>query len=387
MSTWRDTTLGDLESESNGTIQTGPFGSQLHASDYSNEGIPVVMPTNINDLRVDPTGIVRVGDDHVDRLSRHKLRPGDIVYSRRGDVEKCALITDREAGWLCGTGCLLVRVAGPTVDARFLAYALSTSATRTWISQHAVGATMANLNTSILREVPVSLPGVETQRAIAATLGALDRKVESNQRAITVAEALGDALIARVPRSPKRLVDIATLTMGSSPPGSSFSEESEGLPFYQGVRDFGTRFPRRRVWTNKPVRTAEPDDTLVSVRAPVGQLNRASELCCIGRGVASVRSLWPSTVYYALRSASDLWKPFQQEGTVFGSINRADLASAELLWPVTTEADAIEDQLSSLDRLVASLVREIHALIVLRDTLLSKLFASRTCVTDDAIAL
>ncbi len=161
---WREVTLGTLEAESHGVIQTGPFGSQLHASDYSADGTPVVMPTNIRDLRIWTDGIARVSDEHVERLARHRLRAGDIVYSRRGDVEKCALVTDDQAGWLCGTGCLLVRVQGPTVDARCLAYLLSLPSTRAWISQHAVGATMPNLNTGILREVPVVLPLIGEQR-------------------------------------------------------------------------------------------------------------------------------------------------------------------------------------------------------------------------------
>lgn len=192
--TWREVTLGDLESESGGTIQTGPFGSQLHASDHSNVGTPVVMPTNIRDLRISTDGIARVRPDHVERLSRHKLRTGDIVYSRRGDVEKCALVAAEQDGWLCGTGCLLVRLDGPTVDARFLAYALSLPETRGWISQHAVGATMANLNTGVLREVPVSLPPVGVQRSIAGTLGALDDKIESNRLVVKHAHDLLDAI-------------------------------------------------------------------------------------------------------------------------------------------------------------------------------------------------
>ena len=187
---WRDVTLGDLEQDSGGTIQTGPFGSQLHMSDYSDAGTPVVMPTNIRDLRISTNGIARVSQEHVERLARHRLRAGDIVYSRRGDVEKCALITHEQAGWLCGTGCLLVRVGGPRVDERCLAYLLSLPDTRTWISQHAVGATMLNLNTELLREVPVTLPPIEEQRGIAATLGALDDKIESNRRSVELIEHL-----------------------------------------------------------------------------------------------------------------------------------------------------------------------------------------------------
>lgn len=152
-------------------------------SDYTSTGTPVVMPTNISDLRIDPTGIARVSVEHVERLARHSLKSGDIVYSRRGDVEKCALIRDEEVGWLCGTGCLLVRVGGEQVDARFLCYSLSQPETRAWITGRAVGATMPNLNTGILREVPVLLPPIDEQRGIAATLGAIDDKIESNCRA------------------------------------------------------------------------------------------------------------------------------------------------------------------------------------------------------------
>lgn len=198
MSTWTPKTLGDFERESAGTIQTGPFGSQLHMSDYSETGTPVVMPTNIRDLRVDPTGIARVSEEHVERLARHKLRAGDVVYSRRGDVEKCALITGAEEGWLCGTGCLLVRVHGPGLDARFLSYALSHPETRAWISQHAVGATMPNLNTDILRDVPIAVPELDIQRAIAAVLGSLDDKIESNRRAIGVMEDLARSTFEQI---------------------------------------------------------------------------------------------------------------------------------------------------------------------------------------------
>lgn len=155
------------------------------------------MPTNIRDLRISTDGIARVSAEHVERLARHQLRAGDIVYSRRGDVEKCALVTPEQDSWLCGTGCLLVRVAGPQVDARYLAYALSLPETRDWITSHAVGATMPNLNTEVLREVPVSLPPIETQRTIAATLGALDEKIESNRRAIAIALGLLDAIAER----------------------------------------------------------------------------------------------------------------------------------------------------------------------------------------------
>ena len=220
MSEWKRKTLGDLEIVSGGTIQTGPFGSQLHMSDYSAEGVPVVMPTNIAGMRIDPSGIARVDVSHVERLAKHRLRKGDIVYSRRGDVEKCALVTDTEEGWLCGTGCINVRVQGPQVDPVFLSYALSMPKVQEWIRRHSVGATMANLNTSILREVAVPIPSMRTQRAIAEVLGALDDKIAANRRVIDASEELQLALFRRISRTGEhlRLGEMIRLMYGKALP-------------------------------------------------------------------------------------------------------------------------------------------------------------------------
>lgn len=165
--------------------------------------------------------------------------------------------------------------------------------------------------------------------------------------------------------------------MGSSPPGDTYNEEEEGLPFYQGVRDFGRRYPGLRVWTTGAVRLAKANDTLVSVRAPVGELNRSREECCIGRGVAAVSSSSASTVYYALRASEETWAPFQQEGTVFGSINKGDLSKARLPWPDHSQADELERLLAAVDDKIHSLNSEIEYLIALRDTLLPELLSGR----------
>lgn len=195
MSEWLNTTLGDLCADGGGGIQTGPFGSQLHASDYVQVGTPVVMPQNIRDNYVDLDGIARISDAELERLERYELLPGDIVYSRRGDVERRALIRPENAGWLCGTGCLRVRLGDDSAhDATFISYALGLKSTREWIVRHAVGATMLNLNTSILSAVPLRVPGVDEQRAIAEVLGALDDKIAANVRLIEKADALAAAL-------------------------------------------------------------------------------------------------------------------------------------------------------------------------------------------------
>lgn len=175
-------------------IQTGPFGSQLHASDYVPSGVPVVMPTNIRDRRIDTEGISYIRDEDANRLSRHKLRQNDLVFSRRGEVDKCALVTRDTVDWLCGTGCLLVRPDEAKCDPAFLSFHISAPETRDWLKQHAVGLVMPNLNTEILSNIPLSLPPLGEQRRIAHLLGSLDDKIELNRRKAATLEEMARAL-------------------------------------------------------------------------------------------------------------------------------------------------------------------------------------------------
>ncbi|MEX2431000.1 MAG: restriction endonuclease subunit S, partial [Dehalococcoidia bacterium] len=191
---WEHTRLGEACRRTGGDIQTGPFGSQLHASDYVEDGIPSVMPQNIGDNRIIEAGIARITTVDAERLARYRVRPGDIVYSRRGDVEKRALVREAEDGWLCGTGCLRVRFGGGGVDPLYASYYLGHPSVREWIVRHAHGATMPNLNTTILSALPFVSPPLPEQRAIAHILGTLDDKIELNRRMNETLEAMARAL-------------------------------------------------------------------------------------------------------------------------------------------------------------------------------------------------
>jgi type I restriction enzyme S subunit len=192
---WLYVTLGEICTAQKGAIQTGPFGSQLHTSDYKEIGIPVVMPTNIGDGGIDETGIARIDQSDVERLSQHKLRVGDIVFSRRGDVTKNALIRPHEVGWLCGTGCLKVRLGDESkARAKFISYCLRHPDIKDWLIRHAVGATMPNLNTAILSAVPIHLPPLKDQLEIASILGVLDDRITLLRETNTTLEAIAQAL-------------------------------------------------------------------------------------------------------------------------------------------------------------------------------------------------
>jgi type I restriction enzyme S subunit len=190
MAEWRETTLGEVCDEVEGIIQTGPFGSQLHESDYSAEGIPLVMPKDIIEGRISTESVARISAEHVERLSRHKFKVGDIVYGRRGDIGRQALIKTSEVGWVCGTGCLRVSLGSEVLDPLFLHYYLRQVAVIRWISNQAVGATLPNLNTGILRSVPVTFPPIPEQKRIAGILSAYDELIENSQRRIKVLETM-----------------------------------------------------------------------------------------------------------------------------------------------------------------------------------------------------
>ena len=187
---WRSVKLGDISSG----IQTGPFGSQLHQSDYTKDGTPVVMPKDLIGGKISEQSIARVGAEHVQRLQRHVIQNGDILYSRRGDVGRCAFATEKETGWLCGTGCLRVTVNPRVADKKFVFYQLQQSSTIGWVEKHAVGATMLNLNTTILSNIPVALPPIETQHRIADILSAYDDLIENNQKQIKLLEEAAQRL-------------------------------------------------------------------------------------------------------------------------------------------------------------------------------------------------
>lgn len=184
---WEVVKLGDLAKENGGIIQTGPFGSQLHAYDYIKDGIPVVNPTHMAENRINHEDLPTVSGETAARLNRHTLKTGDILFARRGEIGRHGFVTESENGWLCGTGCFLVRVNSKRADNQYLAYLFDTEFYTKWLVAHAAGVIMPNLNTSVLERVPVKLPGVVEQGEIVRCFRFINEKIavhESKQTAL-----------------------------------------------------------------------------------------------------------------------------------------------------------------------------------------------------------
>jgi len=194
---WRWQSLGMVCRQGDG-IQTGPFGSQLHQSDYSAQGVPVVMPKQLIGLRVIETDIARIPESLADLLGRHRMQRGDIVYGRRGDIGRRAFIAEREDGWFCGTGCLRLRPDLGKVAPRFLFDALALARTDGEIKGRAQGATMPNLSAGVMASVPVMVPSLDLQQQYAQLADIFAQAAATHKNSNAKLAASRDLLLPRL---------------------------------------------------------------------------------------------------------------------------------------------------------------------------------------------
>jgi type I restriction enzyme, S subunit len=164
---WEPLKLKDILKNSGGYLQTGPFGSQLHSHEYTHEGIPVVMPQDINNGIIDEVHIARIPERRAQSLLKHRLKIGDIIIARRGELSRAAAIADVEQGWVCGTGCFLLRLGGSNLDARFFSLVYRHPMVQRQVEGLAVGSTMPSLNNEIMGKLIFPYMSNTEQTAIA----------------------------------------------------------------------------------------------------------------------------------------------------------------------------------------------------------------------------
>ena len=260
------------------------------------------------------------------------------------------------------------------------------------------------LSVQTLSKIEITLPSVATQRRVTAMLKSIDDKIELNSRINHNLEQQAQALykswfvdfepfkggkfvdseLGMIPEGWRvgPLSDIASIVMGQSPSGSSYNEIGEGTIFYQGRTEFGARFPSIRLFTTEPTRFAEKNSVLLSVRAPVGDINIAKEKCCIGRGLAAIYGTYQSFVFYTIDSLRPLLARYNGEGTVFGSINRKDLESIAVVVPPVSIQNAFNTLVMNLDDEIFRMYLESDYLAQIRDTLLPRLMSGELKIYD-----
>jgi type I restriction enzyme S subunit len=188
-------TIGVLLDETGGSIKTGPFGTKLKASEYTASGVPVISVGEVGfgRLRIH-IKTPRVDETVWSRMPEFLLKAGDIVFGRKGAVERSAQIHPEEEGYFLGSDGIRIRLSSDVCDPKFIAYQLLTREHKEWMIQHAAGTTMPSLNEGIIRRIPIILPPLPTQKAIAHILGTLDDLIELNRETNEILEAMARAL-------------------------------------------------------------------------------------------------------------------------------------------------------------------------------------------------
>lgn len=431
---WSRPTIGDLCDQGEALIQTGPFGSQLHAHDYEPVGVPVVPTEAIGQRRLRTEGLPKVSTATAERLSRHKLKESDILFARRGvqATGLSAIVEKEHEGWLCGTGAILLRLNSPDVDAEFLSFALSSEASTAWLKSHAVGAVMPNLNEGVIRRFPLLLPPIAEQQAIAHILGTLDDKIELNRRMNETLEAIACALFkswfvdfdpVRAKAEKRQPAGMDAETAALFP--SSFEEAPFGIipqgwlmtPLpqvievnprrslakgqsapYVDMQNMPTRGHRVRSWMNRPFGSGTKflnGDTLVARITPCLENGKTAFVDFlddeqVGWGSTEYIILRPKKPlpleygYYLARSEEFRFYAIQQ---MTGSSGRQRVpaecfANFHIAYPSKPIAERFSDITHPLMKTIRANVMQSATLAKLRDALLPKLLSGEIRVRE-----
>lgn len=334
-----------------------------------------------------------------------KFKNGDTLLARitpcleNGKTAQVNELDEGEVGF-GSTEYIVLRAKEGKSDKDFIYYLSISPNFRSIAIKSMVGSSgRQRVQQNVLENAEFLLPDLKTQKKISAVLGSLDNKIELNEKINQNLEAQAQAIfkswfvdfepfkngkfidseLGKIPEGWKvgNLSDIANITMGQSPNGNSYNEKKIGMIFFQGRAEFGWRFPRNRLYTTAPKRIAECDSVLLSIRAPVGDTNKALERCCIGRGLATLTSNHKTFLYYKMQSIRHLLDVYNGEGTVFGSINKNTLQEIRTTVPIDSEIIRFELKLKVIDELIRNNYIENLRLIKLRDTLLPELMSGK----------
>lgn len=181
--------IGDLVANNEIELQTGPFGTQLKASYYSDHGTPVINVRNIGYRILNPEKFEFIPEDVKSRLSRHLLIPGDIVFGRKGAVDRHLLVTNSHNDWLQGSDCIRMRILSEKIIPDFISYSFLQESHKNWmLTQCGNKATMASLNQDVIKRIQIYLPDILTQKVIVDILAKYDDLIENNRRRIQLLE-------------------------------------------------------------------------------------------------------------------------------------------------------------------------------------------------------
>lgn len=414
MSLWNSHKLKELCSKI-GSGATPRGGKET----YRTDGIALIRSQNVLDFNFSVDGIAFISDEQANQLSNVEVKENDVLLNITGDsVARVCQVPNAILPARVNQHVAIVRTNPDRLLPELLKYYLLNPSFKSFmLGRASAGATRNALTKGMIEEFEITVPErIKEQKAIAKILSSLDDKIELNRRMNATLEAMARALfkawfvdfepvLANKENRPSTSAspEIAklfpseienaipkgwqvgtvgenfNLTMGRSPSGDTYNKDGEGEVFYQGRTDFGFRFPTPRVYCTQPSTFAEKNDTLLSVRAPVGDVNIAPSRCCIGRGIASIRhkSGSRSFTYYNLWNLASHFDNFESEGTVFGSITKVGLQATKVVEPTNHIDEKFEEIVGKLDDLIETNSSEIITLSEIRDSLLPRLISGK----------
>ncbi len=396
MGEWKEYKIKDL-----GFVVTGKTPSSTFPEEFGSE-MPFVTPTDFRNYRKQVSFAERnLSAKGIEKLRNKVLPPASVLVTCIGSdmgkvvMNRVPVITNQQINAIIPNQEL--------VSPDFLYYML-VDCYETLRMYSQAGTAVPILNKGDFEDIDLIIPSdLPEQKSIASILSSLDDKIDLLHLQNKTLEALAVTLFRQwfLPASAGQagveeaeegwetgtIEDEFDFTMGQSPPGSSYNEDGKGMVFFQGRTDFNFRFPEPRVYTTEPNRLAKKFDTLISVRAPVGDINMAMEECCLGRGVAAFRykdnPSYHTYTYYKLRSLMAQIKQFEDSGTVFGSIGKDDFNKLENILPSSKLVEKFQAQAAPLDEKIYKNTLQIKTLTRLRDTLLSKLMSGEVKVKNN----
>jgi type I restriction enzyme S subunit len=332
-------------------------------------------------------------------LAKNKLEIGDIVIARTGNSTGATMCVRKEINAVFASYLIRFRLDKSIVFPAYVDFVLRSRIWKNYVDAIKGGSAQPGANAKQFGAFELNLPPLSEQKAIASILSAIDDKIENNLAINKTLEDMAMALykhwfvdfgpfqdgefidseLGPIPKDweVKRLEDFCTLTMGQSPKSEFYNNTKEGLPFHQGVKDYGKRFPSDETYSTEGKRLAEKGDVLFSVRAPVGRLNICKNKIILGRGLASIRMNdfnHFGFLFYALntRFTED---DIIGDGTVYKSVNKSDLQNLKFLIPPNPLINDFNHNVIPNDEKYLNNFKENKTLTKLRDALLPKLIS------------
>ena len=384
----------------------------LKRSEFGQHGIIIINGPNIQNGVIDWKKCMRVPKWRYDESYEIAVQKNDIIMTKDGTIGKTAYIKYLPEPATLASGIFLIRSTSEKLDQDFLYQYFNSVYFKELAESRIEGSVIPHLYQRDIEQLLIPLPPPTEQEHIAKILSDLNSKIDLNQRMNKILEQIAQTVFkswfvdyefpdedgkpyrssggtmvydVELEKEIPKGWEISTihkefnLVMGQSPPGNSYNEIGTGIVFFQGRTNFGDRFPAIRMFCTKPTRFAKKDDTLVSVRAPVGDVNRALQDCCIGRGLSAIRhkSDDSSYTYYFMMNLKPIFENFDAQGTVFGSITKIDFEQIQVLSPSIKILHQFKKTVGSIDKKIETNILENLALHQLRDLLLLKLMSGQ----------